>query len=666
MLPLPQRIGKFEIRGKLGEGRMGVVYLAYDAVLEREVALKVMASSIESNEELRERFLQEAKAIARLANHPNIVSINDLGYDEQGAPYIAMERLHGRDLDWRLRHDPPKFAEKLEIVIQVLKGLAKAHEKGIVHRDIKPANIFITDSGTVKIMDFGVARLTDHSQTSTGVILGTAYYMSPEQIRASKAMDGRSDIFSVGVILFRLLTGKNPFEADNVEAIFFKILRADVPALALDGRRVPELQRIVDRALAKNPDDRYPDADSMARDLQVILNKYRGVVPDTICFETVDRQSPAPDPVPPPRPRPRRPPPEPVPRSLPRAAMLLVGLGVTLGLAYYSFVNGPSDDDTTTTLVESERPEPTSTVPDDSLVSSTPEPEQEPSDEPPPPTEVAVEEESTVEGSNAAAATTLITEVLTALSDGEFDLADSLIAKGKSLYPTAGDWDSLRERLGRARRETAVQEELRQKAAEVASFLDEASHFMSAEKYLEAIAVFQRVLEFDPDNLVAQTGIASAKKLIDAANQPDAPLASFREIKASVTMHTPPSSRSGGFGPGGTKITEAARLAADLLIELEPANARSGDRYTLTIRLVNNSNSVLVAQELEIVSTFGQLAPIGIGKRIPAHSPKVDPHSMGILYQMEDTWTERMNQGRIVVTVYLAQRGSLQKSIHWT
>ncbi len=280
----PKKLGKYEIKKELGKGAMGVVYEAYDPVLERKVALKVMAATTVSDEELKRRFEQEAKAVAK-AQHPNIVTVFDLGADEQGAPWFAMEYLDGSDLESRIKVKRPTFVEKIEIIMQVCRGLEHAHKNGIVHRDIKPANIRITESGDVKIMDFGVARLTQSSQTQTGAILGTADYMSPEQIRGHK-VDGRSDIFAVGVILYRLLTGHKPFKGENIQSVFFKILNSDAPELLLpDGRKIPELQAIVDRAMTKDADDRYSVAGEMADDLSQFLQKYKGAIAEETIME---------------------------------------------------------------------------------------------------------------------------------------------------------------------------------------------------------------------------------------------------------------------------------------------------------------------------------------------------------------------------------------------
>ncbi len=279
-------LGKYQIRQELGKGAMGVVYLGFDPGLEREVALKVMASAIVSDSELKERFEREAKSVARL-QHPNIVTVYDLGYDAQGAPYIAMEYLKGQDLEHRIRRDPLTFREKLDVMAQTCRGLGHAHKNGIVHRDIKPANVFITEGGEAKIMDFGVARWQQSSHTQTGAVLGTADYMSPEQIRGQK-VDGRSDIFSVGVILFRLLTNKKPFAGENIQAVFFKVLNQEAPELVLpDGNAMPELQAIVDKALSKNVDERYANADDLADDIRDLVTMYRDVLNEDTVFDTM-------------------------------------------------------------------------------------------------------------------------------------------------------------------------------------------------------------------------------------------------------------------------------------------------------------------------------------------------------------------------------------------
>ena len=268
---LSGRIGKYDIVKPLGKGAMGVVYLAHDTILERDVALKVMVATIADDPELKQRFEREAKAVARMT-HPNVVNVFDLGSHTDGSPYIAMELLKGQDLQKAVRTPPPMTLErKVNVIVQVLAGLAHAHQAGIVHRDIKPANIFINHDGTVKIMDFGVARLTTASMTGTGNIVGTADYMSPEQVKGAK-VDGRSDLFSVGCMLYELLAGRRPFHSDNLMAIFYKITHEE-PNFDLipEGAEYDALMPVLKKALAKNLDDRYQTAYDFAVALREFL-----------------------------------------------------------------------------------------------------------------------------------------------------------------------------------------------------------------------------------------------------------------------------------------------------------------------------------------------------------------------------------------------------------
>ena len=271
---LTGRIGKYEILRPLGKGAMGQVYLAHDTMLDRDVALKVMVAQIADDPELKSRFEREAKAVAKMT-HPNVVTVFDLGYHTDGSPYIAMELLKGQDLQKAVRQTPPMTVErKVAIIVQVLAGLAHAHQAGIVHRDIKPANIFIQEDGSVKIMDFGVARLTTASMTGTGNIVGTADYMSPEQVKGAK-VDGRSDLFSVGCMLFELAAGRRPFHSDNLMAIFYKITHEEANFdLIPQGAEYDALMPILKKALAKDIDERYQTAYEFAVDLREWLKAH--------------------------------------------------------------------------------------------------------------------------------------------------------------------------------------------------------------------------------------------------------------------------------------------------------------------------------------------------------------------------------------------------------
>jgi serine/threonine protein kinase len=261
------KLGKYVIKSELGHGAMGVVYLAEDPRLHRPVALKTMSPSVAGDAELLQRFYREAESAGQL-RHPNIVTIYDID-EADGTPFIAMEFLEGESLEKmiRTRKAVPMF-RKLDIIIQTCRGLHYAHQRGIVHRDVKPANIVVLNDGLVKIVDFGIARVSDASMTRTGIILGTPMYMSPEQVRG-KSVDARSDIFSVGVILYEFLTFTSPFYAEDVPTIAYKILNEPPAALStVITNCPPQLEAVLKKAMAKEREDRYQTAEDLAFDLQ--------------------------------------------------------------------------------------------------------------------------------------------------------------------------------------------------------------------------------------------------------------------------------------------------------------------------------------------------------------------------------------------------------------
>jgi len=273
----PTQIGRYRIVGELGQGAMGTVYLGRDEGLDREVALKVMSKGLGQSDD-RERFLREARAAARI-QHPNIIVVYELG-EHEGAPYMALERLEGVDLaqalDDGLRPDP---RATVNVILQALAGLGHAHENGIVHRDIKPANIFVPYGFPAKIMDFGVARLSGHSVTTTsGVVTGTPNYMSPEQFQG-KEIDGRTDLFSLTLILYELVTGEKAFRSNDIAALFYKIVHEDVDLGLVPGESDwDRLRQVLARGLAKDRDERYPDARAMSGELSLALQDLGGSV----------------------------------------------------------------------------------------------------------------------------------------------------------------------------------------------------------------------------------------------------------------------------------------------------------------------------------------------------------------------------------------------------
>lgn len=265
-----RQLGRYEIVSAIGKGAMGVVYRAVDPMLQRTVAVKTVNLFLDDEElaEYEARFYQEAKAAGRL-NHPNIVTIYDVGKEGKVA-YMAMEFLEGRELKALLADKKPlPLSTALDIAAQVADGLAYAHENDIVHRDIKPANIMILKSGLAKIMDFGIARMrTSEVRTQTGVLLGSPPYMSPEQVLGRRA-DHRSDIFSLGVVLYQMLTGERPFTGTEMSAIMYNVVHLSPRAPSQLNPEVPDiLNFVVAKALAKAPDARYQSTADFANDLR--------------------------------------------------------------------------------------------------------------------------------------------------------------------------------------------------------------------------------------------------------------------------------------------------------------------------------------------------------------------------------------------------------------
>ncbi|MEH0471520.1 protein kinase [Streptomyces sp. B21-097] len=284
--------GRYQLRDLLGEGGMASVHLAYDAVLDRQVAVKTLHTELGREQAFRERFRREAQAVAKLT-HTNIVSVFDTGEDDVDGlttPYIVMEYIEGRPLGSVLDEDVHRQgampADKaLKITADVLAALEISHEMGLVHRDIKPGNVMMTKRGVVKVMDFGIARAMQSgvtSMTQTGMVVGTPQYLSPEQA-LGRGVDARSDLYSVGIMLFQLVTGRLPFEADSPLAIAYAHVQEEPVAPSSINRALPPaVDALVARALKKNPNERFPTAVAMRDECLRVAASFQPAPPSIV------------------------------------------------------------------------------------------------------------------------------------------------------------------------------------------------------------------------------------------------------------------------------------------------------------------------------------------------------------------------------------------------
>src|SRR5688500_5194619 len=281
MIASGTKLGRYEIRSQVGAGGMGQVYRARDTQLGRDVAIKVIASSFAADKDRLRRFEQEACATGAL-NHPNILIVHDISTHD-GSPYVVSELLEGETLRQRISGTPIAQRKAIDYALQIAHGLAAAHEKGIIHRDLKPDNIFITNDGRVKILDFGLAKLTqlDGNQAQTeiptrrvntdpGVVMGTVGYISPEQLKG-RPVDHRADIFSFGAVLYEMLSGRRAFHGESAAETMSAILKEDPPELSDTNKSVsPALERLVNHCLEKNPEARFHSASDLAFALEAI------------------------------------------------------------------------------------------------------------------------------------------------------------------------------------------------------------------------------------------------------------------------------------------------------------------------------------------------------------------------------------------------------------
>ncbi len=280
--------GKYVIIARISEGGMGTVYRALQLPVEREVAFKVLRAELEDNDEVRDRFTREARAVSKI-NHPNIITLHDFGFDESDYPYMVMEYAPGQNLDDWIYEDWVSLERILHVIRQILSALADAHEQGVVHRDLKPENIMVTGTGTdqdfIKLLDFGIARLVNEQATEgltrEGEVFGTPHYMSPEQAEGETGIGPPADVYAIGIMLYEMLCRECPFDAPKPLSILFKQINEELPSLApRKGVTIPAaLENLMRKATAKDPDERFATAGEMLEELEKVDNPERsGIV----------------------------------------------------------------------------------------------------------------------------------------------------------------------------------------------------------------------------------------------------------------------------------------------------------------------------------------------------------------------------------------------------
>ena len=404
----PETIGRYQIKKELGRGGMATVYRAYDPSFERDVAVKVLPQAFLHDELFRARFEREAKTVAAL-EHSAIVPVYDFG-EESGQPYIVMRMMSGGDLSDKLKDGPLSVEEAAEIVINLTSALEAAHSRGIVHRDLKPGNILFDSYGNALLSDFGIARLTQGSQTLTGEnIIGTPAYMSPEQVQGDKELDGRSDLYALGILFYQMLVGDTPYQATTPAKVMMKHVLEPVPSLAqIKPDLSPLMENWLQRALAKDPDERFATAGEMSEALQSAIQGRQHPtlvnVPDGTKLAQTRVSSPAATIIGqrsdeigtgthPPEVKPKRPW---LPFVITGFVILGIGALAILGLAFMGYqgtgplamLASPTQADTATSLPPTETAIPASATPEQVVAAATSTPEEAaPTETPLPPSE---------------------------------------------------------------------------------------------------------------------------------------------------------------------------------------------------------------------------------------------------------------------------------------
>ena len=661
-----KNLGKYELRALLGTGSMGAVYRGFDPLLEREVAIKIISAK-KYDSEVVERFEREARILAKIL-HPNLVVVYDLGHDETNGPFIVMELLEGRDLEALIRAGLRLF-DKLDIVLQVCRGLSRAHAGGVVHRDIKPSNLFVTDQHVVKVMDFGVARLIQSDYTKTGVVLGTPAYMAPEQLMGER-VDNRADLYSLGVILYRLLNERLPFVGADLYSLFASILHAEPPRITAVVPFVPELQKIVDRLLAKEPAARYQSADEVVEKLEGWLERCRRTLSeselDMLLFEDrselptmvrgeVDEGSLSPslETAPGVESSPKR------PRSRKLASMWPLwsaGVVVLCGFLAWSAYRGRLDS----------AEEHTRNILRQTPIEGTRDIESPGSDQ----DTIETLAQNPRRGSGeAGAGATSGNEVLTRLQrPRERPAAEVPASSAEEAVGTVATQEPSRlvsqeadTAPGSSPPEPEKEDKFRREVEALRAIgPDSSPHTEEAPERVLDATVTRRGEAVRREASVALRDTASPEVRDESRVLPRLLMSKTEYNLTSSASRTAPE----GFAAGGPQVKEGSRddvRPAEIVIKIEPPVPASGQSYTLTLTLLNQSNRTIQVRRLERMMSY--LGDELVSEALSIDAPRVPPHDTVRLYETVGQWHEVPGNMEFVLTLVGGAR--LTKIIRW-
>jgi len=647
---------RYEILSPLGKGGMGIVYKAHDRELDEAVALKVLRADAGPDQEMARRFRSEIK-LARKVRHRNVCAIHEYG-QEGPLLFIAMELIDGLDLKHvLLRQGALAPAHAYDMASQIADGLQAIHDEGIIHRDLKSTNVMVDERGVVRLMDFGIAKRWqaqgDAALTATGQIVGTPEYMSPEQVRG-QTLDYRSDLYSLGIVVFELFTGHVPFRGDTPAATILKHLQEPAPLEGPSAARLPpDLLPVLRKALAKKPDDRFPKARLMAQALRTAGARYRP--PSTAVpmpTGTIVRASPE--------------------RSARRVVLgSLAGALFVAGTVLYLWQ---------ATKEASAPPASQAAAPAGSLVADVPAPSTIPAPVPSPaatsapltpeegPGPGALEEmeKAQARARSGQKAMVHIRAAEAALERGDPSEASKEAAMARAEAP----WEPTLPRLD-ARVLDLQQKSQREAGARVDDLLDRAQSALESRKVDEAVALYDEVLKLDRQNAVARMGRLTALNNRAAAQAPVLPPPATKGFVPGKTLAQSVETRTAdaappGFEPGSgisvARSTQAAALPGLILFETEPDAVKPGDKYTIKVMFMNGGSAPI---EIRTMSVGTVLNGGRSGGPVSPLTKVVGPRERAILLSPQGVWKDEVKSWSMEVAVHTAAGETYRNALTW-